>query len=98
MLARAHCPQTVATVNPMAGRPSIWAGPIGRALVLDLNEAKACAGSKSDGDIIAILRTRPPWNKWSQDTLSRKLFVARQHHGDSPAPIADEVPPDESVI
>src|SRR6202030_3229627 len=69
------------------GRSNIWAGPLGRMLVLAWKEEKDRDAGKSDGDIIATLRTRPPWKKWSQETLLRKLFDARRH-GDSPVPIA----------
>jgi hypothetical protein len=73
------------------GIRSIWAGETGQKLVLDWKAEKDCeGGSKSDGDIIATLRNRPFWNKWSQDKLLRKLFIARRHHGDSPPPIAPE--------
>jgi hypothetical protein len=57
-------------------------------LVLEWREEKRKDPNKSDGDIIAALRTRLPWQKWSQDTLRRKLPIARQHHGDNPPPIA----------
>jgi DNA-binding transcriptional ArsR family regulator len=65
-----------------------WAGELGQRLVLEFNEEKKGRNdSKSVGDIIAILRSRPPWDKWSQETLLRKYFEARRLHGDDPPPI-----------
>jgi hypothetical protein len=39
---------------------------------------------------ITELRTGPPWNKWSQETLWRKYWVARRHHGNSPPPTEED--------
>ena len=77
----------------MAPRP-IWAGEIGQKLVFAVNAWLTTQGlAHSDETVtkaIKALRTGPPWNKWSQETLWRKYWVARKHHGNSPPPTEED--------
>jgi hypothetical protein len=72
----------------------IWAGEIGQKLVLAVNAWLTTQGlAHSDETVtkaIKALRTGPPWNKWSQETLWRKYWVARRHHGNSPPPTEED--------
>jgi hypothetical protein len=76
---------------------SKWHGPLGQSLVLDAKVAKE-GGLSSDDDAIRTIRSRPPWNKWDQETLLRLYRKARRFHGDTPPPIAAEQPTDASII
>jgi hypothetical protein len=65
-----------------------WAGVTGQALVLDAKAAQKPGLSQDNA--IRVLRTRMPWAKYGEDTLRRKLRVAKRHHGDSPPPLTAE--------
>jgi hypothetical protein len=76
------------------GRRPIWTGETGQKVIFAVNAWLAEEGlAHSDETVtkaIEALRAGPPWNKWSQETLWRKYWVARKHHGNSPPPTEED--------
>jgi hypothetical protein len=79
----------------MAGRPSIWAGVAGQALVLAVNDRLEAAGwvrtdNKAVRKVIQDLCKSEPYRRLSEPGLRTAYYRARRIHGDSPGPIAAE--------
>jgi hypothetical protein len=73
----------------LMGRPAIWAGPIGRDLVVAvIAELEAAGLSRTDRNAVrmvcARLVRRAPWRKHSEGALLRGYYRAREQHGDKP--------------